>query len=416
MNIIVFTNSYPYDIAVEQSFLTAEIDILVKKFDRVILLPSVCKGELHPVPPSVEVITEFSVFIASQNKYLTYLLTLFSPVLYKEICEKYDVLLHLSAARNFLAFLRESLLVAIWLKAWIKKSDINLADSIFYTFWFARSTLGVGLVKDMYPEIKLVSRAHGGDLYEERYSPPYIPCRSISLDMVDAVYPDSEAGTLYLQKRYERFSEKISTIRMGTTDPRFLTKPSQDEVVHIVSCAMIRKDKRIDLLLRGIALASRYRNDRQFVWHHFGNGENREKLQILANNIFPVNAKAYLPGYTSQDDLFSYYRNNPIDVFMLVSESEGTPIAIMEAISCGIPIIATAVGGNIEIVSEKNGILLPPDPTPDDISQALLSFIDDSQSALLKRSGSFETWREFYSVETNTNDFVCRLKELREIK
>lgn len=42
-----------------------------------------------------------------------------------------------------------------------------------------------------------------------------------------------------------------------------------------------------------------------------------------------------------------------------MSLSEGIPVSIMEAISFGIPIIATNVGGNAEIVNDETGVLIP---------------------------------------------------------
>ncbi len=58
-------------------------------------------------------------------------------------------------------------------------------------------------------------------------------------------------------------------------------------------------------------------------------------------------------GYGSIDDLMLFFKENSVDLFINASITEGTPVSIMEAISCGIPIIATDVGGNPEIVSEK---------------------------------------------------------------
>ena len=81
--------------------------------------------------------------------------------------------------------------------------------------------------------------------------------------------------------------------------------------------------------------------------------------------LFPQNAEGYLDGYVPIEQIMNYYRENPVDVIVNVSESEGgSPVSIMEALSCGIPAIATAVGGNPEIVSEQNGILLSANPSP----------------------------------------------------
>jgi colanic acid/amylovoran biosynthesis glycosyltransferase len=412
MNIVVFTATYPYDSAVEQSFLDTEIELLSQNFDRVILIPRVCKGNLLPTPAGVELITEYAAYLTSANK-LAYIPVLFTRFFYQEILSRPSLLRYPFAVKKMVSYLSEAILTKNWLYSWIKRSTLNVADSIFYTFWFTQVTMAIGMAKSLYPKIKLVSRAHGGDLYEERHVHSYIPCRKISLGMMDGLLPDSQAGTNYLHGKYSEFSHIIDTSRMGTPDPGFVTNASEDGIVRIVSCALIRKDKRIDLLLQGIALAAQLWPKRQFVWHHFGNGIERESLQLLVDMTFPSNAKGYLPGYTTRQDLYDFYRDNPIDVFMLTSKSEGTPVAVMEAISCGLPIIATAVGGNTEIVSEHNGILLPPDPTPEQIAHTILAFIENPEEALKKRKGSFQRWQDLYSVKDNTENFIRRLKEIR---
>jgi len=45
------------------------------------------------------------------------------------------------------------------------------------------------------------------------------------------------------------------------------------------------------------------------------------------------------------NDVLNYYASNPVDVFINTSSSEGLPVSIMEAMSFGIPVIATNVGG-----------------------------------------------------------------------
>jgi glycosyltransferase involved in cell wall biosynthesis len=108
-----------------------------------------------------------------------------------------------------------------------------------------------------------------------------------------------------------------------------------------------------------------------------------------------------------------YYRQNPVDVIVNVSESEGgSPVSIMEAVSCGIPAIATMVGGNPEIVSERNGILLRANPSPDEIAEAFFALLDNPEDWRRKREGSRSVWQERYNAEQNFNAFANHLKML----
>ncbi|MCX6056691.1 MAG: glycosyltransferase, partial [Chloroflexi bacterium] len=260
------------------------------------------------------------------------------------------------------------------------------------------------------------SRIHGYDLYEERYSPPYWPGRPASIEIVDALFADATAGVDYLKKRYPAYSSRFETGFLGVVDPGFITAPSSDGVLRVASCSIIRPVKRVELLLAGIANAASQRPEQKIEWHHFGNGASegvRESLQKAADEILPTNAHAFFPGYSTQQALMDYYRSNAVDVFFNVSESEGIPVSSMEVISCGIPLSATDVGGNREIVTEQNGLLLSANPSAEEIASAIFKFADAPQWAKEKRLGSRALWREKYDVGENFRDFIRRLKTIR---
>ena len=110
----------------------------------------------------------------------------------------------------------------------------------------------------------------------------------------------------------------------------------------------------------------------------------------------------------------SFYRECPADVFINASETEGTPVAVMEAVSCGIPVIATAVGGNQEIVGERNGILLSENPSPHEIADAILNLLDNRKMSLEMRDESRRIWMERYNADANYSAFAERLRSIRE--
>lgn len=64
------------------------------------------------------------------------------------------------------------------------------------------------------------------------------------------------------------------------------------------------------------------------------------------------------------------------DAFVLASNNEGLPVAMMEALALGLPIVATAVGGVPEIVNDSNGVLVPPrDPMA--LADAIAALAED---------------------------------------
>ena len=154
------------------------------------------------------------------------------------------------------------------------------------------------------------------------------------------------------------------------------------------------------------------RPNKKIQWIHFGEGPNREKVQKIIGNFLPsIQGKLY--GFTPNIQILEHYKNHPVDIFVNLSTTEGgAPVSIMEAISCGIPVIATNVGGNPEIVSEKNGLLLNADPTLMEIAQAFFKIIDNPEETFQKRKNSIMIWREQYNAHENFENFVQQLAAL----
>jgi len=73
-----------------------------------------------------------------------------------------------------------------------------------------------------------------------------------------------------------------------------------------------------------------------------------------------------------------------MDVFVLSSRTEGLPVALLEAMSCGLPCIATDVGGVADALSTGGGLVVPrKDPMA--LSDALVRMIQDTE--LRSRTG-----------------------------
>ncbi len=90
-----------------------------------------------------------------------------------------------------------------------------------------------------------------------------------------------------------------------------------------------------------------------------GNGSQRQEF-LAASRRLGLAEKCHLVGVYMTLEERSQFMNS-IDVFVLPSLTEGTPNAIIEAMAHAKPIIATAVGGVPDVVTEDVGLLVPPD-------------------------------------------------------
>lgn len=89
-----------------------------------------------------------------------------------------------------------------------------------------------------------------------------------------------------------------------------------------------------------------------------GEGDNRIKLMEMTKK-YSICDSVQLMGSVRHDNISTWL--NAADVLCLPSYMEGTPNVVIEALASGIPVVATAVGGIPEVVTNRsNGILVPP--------------------------------------------------------
>jgi sugar transferase (PEP-CTERM/EpsH1 system associated) len=112
-----------------------------------------------------------------------------------------------------------------------------------------------------------------------------------------------------------------------------------------------------------------------------GDGPLRERVRaVLAES--GVEQYAWLPG--RRDDVARIMRS--FDLFVLPSLAEGISNTILEAMATGLPVLATAVGGNPELVQEgETGMLVPRDD-PESMARALRAYAESAE--LCRRHGT----------------------------
>ena len=103
------------------------------------------------------------------------------------------------------------------------------------------------------------------------------------------------------------------------------------------------------------------------------------------------------------------------DVFALVSESEGMSNAILEAQSCGLPVVATRVGGNPELVDADCGVLVKPHDPPA-LAQALLELLPDTARRIRLGAAARARVRARHSLQAMANAYLELYRELADAR
>jgi glycosyltransferase involved in cell wall biosynthesis len=150
-----------------------------------------------------------------------------------------------------------------------------------------------------------------------------------------------------------------------------------DEEIAIFNAGRIEKQKGIQRLLACIPLLK----SKGFRFHIFiaGDGTYKDHLKDLVKTYNGEKNVTFL-GRVTHEHLPDFY--NMADVFVLPSEREGVPMAILEAIACGTPVIANGVGGIPKFLRNGvNGMLLD-DLSTETITSSILKVINKNYERL----------------------------------
>ena len=409
---LLVTTSYPY--GRNEAFVRAELEYVAQCFDHVELVPTYYVPDTVPRPTALPVnlgyanarwgtrrsFTLFSAFLGGLWRYAWF----DDAMRVLRGAHRWENLKELGRAL-YRACLFERFLVEQIAKA-------NKEIDLVYFYWMFPEIMGAIRFRDVYqPSLKVVSRGHGGDLYEERRSGRYAGLRQGVLAGIDAVYTISDHGTAYVGREHPTVARKCSTARLGVDDPGFANAQPEDAVLSLVSCSFVVDEKRLHLIVDAIAHLIDLDPALDIRWTHIGDGELYDQLRAYAKSKLKGRAEVVFLGYLTQQEVMQLYREQRFDVIVNVSSNEGIPVSLMEASSVGIPMVATDVGGNREIVNETNGILIPADADIPTIAGALAHFYDRA-SASAYRARARSVWQNKYNAAHNYSRFGQSLADI----
>jgi glycosyltransferase involved in cell wall biosynthesis len=282
----------------------------------------------------------------------------------------------------------------------ITEKKIKAENIVLYSYWFYHWSLICALVKKRLPSLKAVSRAHLNDLYDEFHNNQFTETR---LKYLDYVFPISEHGSRFLRNNYPSYASKIKTHYLGVNDlgvNKLIFDPNK---FIVVSCSSVRKDKRIDKIVEVLSHVNF-----PITWIHFGSGPMLDEVKNLCKQL-PANVTVEFKGYVLNHLVKEYYLNNQINLFLNFSSAEGIPVSVMEAISFGIPVMATSVYGTPEAVPDNVGELIDLDFDSKEVAKQITEFKVSYKNTNDFRLSVRKHWEENFHASVNYQLFVEEL-------
>lgn len=404
MKIFIFTSKYPYPH--HEQFLHNEVESKYMQDHEIIFVPLYHKGENKTYKKVIDYRQE-SIFRKIGSVFIA-LCSLLSSRFAHEF---------LSIIKSKKVILRLNHLVKFTLKSEyvyqlvFKRIRDEITDnSILYSYWLYTQSYIVSKISTKLNTTS-ISRAHGFDLYESRNNGNYIPYRDYILKNLSKVYFISENGLIHLSRLFSNYSNKFLVNRLGTLDNGIQSYENSDSF-SIVSCSWVVPVKRIDLIIEALCNIKAF----QVKWTHIGDGPDLDKLKKHTSNL-PLNIHYEFKGRLTSEQVYQFYRNNCVDLFINTSASEGVPVSIMEAMSFGIPIIATDVGGSSEIVKQDyNGFLLDKNFAPVELSDLIVKYSKLSREVLVRyRCNSRLVWEQLCNLNANVREFSDEISKISKI-
>ena len=149
------------------------------------------------------------------------------------------------------------------------------------------------------------------------------------------------------------------------------------------------------------AMAHVVRRQPEAVLLLVGEGPERERLVEVAERA-NIASHVRFVGHTSA--VVPYYQ--AMDVYVNSSHSEGISNSILEAQACGVPVVATAVGGNPEILRHAGigGMLVPPG-VPEPLGEALARILEDRRGLPERRAAARRNVVENFSLRSMIENY-----------
>ena len=198
---------------------------------------------------------------------------------------------------------------------------------------------------------------------------------------------------------------EIPIIPNGVDLKTYKTENRNETSPHLLSVGRVVYQKGFDLALRALADLK----DLKWEWHIAGDGPQMAALKSLAQEL-GIDKRILFLGWQSRAQLIEQYKWS--NLFLFPSRHEGMPNAVLEAMASGLPVIASRIAGNEELVVDgETGILFPSEDV-DSLRNALHKLIVNISLRQEMGTASRRRVEEHYSWENTAKQYALLLESV----
>jgi glycosyltransferase involved in cell wall biosynthesis len=190
-------------------------------------------------------------------------------------------------------------------------------------------------------------------------------------------------------------------------------KPSKvTKKFDLIYCGRMDENKQLDILVNAISTLKERHKALMMVF--VGDGPERPKLEQLTNTLGLENNIIFTGDLPN--DLIPVYLNQS-RIFVMSSAFEGLPVAMLEALSCGLPLVVPNVGDIPDLAQHGVNALLVEQPEVDAYAHALDLLLSNDQLYQTLTDGAFKTRQQMadeFTIEKATSKFRQILTEITQ--
>lgn len=197
----------------------------------------------------------------------------------------------------------------------------------------------------------------------------------------------------------------IPIIPNGVDGTRYTSESRNWSPARLFSVGRIVYQKGLDLGLRALAQLKVL----EWEWRIAGDGPQMDSLKVLAQEL-RISERVTFLGWQSREELTQWYHHS--NLFLFPSRHEGMPNAVLEAMSSGLPVVATKIAGNEELVLDGVTGLLVNAEDVDSLRDGLRRLIVEEKMRMQMGLASRRRVVEEYSWENVARQYSDLLEKI----